>query len=298
MAWTSGHDVSCTASPRALQRSLGGTWLEYACGQQWPLDEQLLTLVGSQQQAPQTCAEMQALLGQHGLVEKRELELAFGTEPIVGWRAWKIAAYSLRDGRVEPRLAAISDRAIWPAGRRYEATCKPGGLYPSRGWHETPWPDCQCGVWALHTREAAEAKAGTDGCFGPVHLWGRVLEFEHGYRAQYAYPKALYFWRRSDGLPAELERLYGVPSYVLASDPRPNPTVRLSFQIDASKLSSLGVSFAEASKAMASIGRALSDSEKGGKALVQLGDVTPRFAPPRERPTLRDALRSKTSPPR
>jgi hypothetical protein len=60
---------------------------------------------------------------------------------------------------------------------------------------------------------------------GEVYLWGKIIEHEHGYKAQYAYPKKLYVGNQcSDGVMGiDIEALasyigfvYGVPIEVNA----------------------------------------------------------------------------------
>lgn len=53
---------------------------------------------------------------------------------------------------------------------------------------------------------------GAPGCpivVGVVALWGRIVEHEHGYRAQFAYPKHVEWGYRCD--PREVARTYGIP---------------------------------------------------------------------------------------
>ena len=107
-------------------------------------------------------------------------------EPILGWRAWKVE---------HGRLYSTVFGTLWPERHRLEATCglggrsSPGGL---RGVHEAPSAGCQCGIYALMAPEDAEylARQITPPdvpAVGRVSLWGRVIETERGYRAQYAY---------------------------------------------------------------------------------------------------------------
>jgi hypothetical protein len=151
--------------------------------------------------------------GECPVCDRPEFELAFDTEPIIGWRVWRIVPFQRRGGVPERRLTALANHAVWTPMMRAEAWCI-GGAPHRAAPHEAPWPDCMCGVWALHTREDAEEKwATTNGelCIGAVALWGRVLEFEHGYRAQYAYPQELIFLGGDGQLAAEVGQLYGVP---------------------------------------------------------------------------------------
>jgi hypothetical protein len=160
-----------------------------------------------------------------------ELELAYTNEPVIGWRAWKTIPFEMRDGTVETRLAAVSGGMFYPPRERMAAVCDrdgPWGDVAPR--HEAPWRDCSCGVWALHDRQAIEqhlASFSRATVFGTVKLWGHVLQFEKGYRGQYAYPDELYVIAGSTGEPSarELSELYGVPVKIV-KDPRPPNSMR------------------------------------------------------------------------
>lgn len=54
---------------------------------------------------------------------------------------------------------------------------------------EPPIKDCKCGIYAANN--IAEAEKYGD-IIGRVALWGTVVVSETGWRAQYAYPQALY----------------------------------------------------------------------------------------------------------
>ena len=87
--------------------------------------------------------------------------------------------------------------------------------------------DCSCGIYAF--KDPADAFKylmqvrdrflcrWTDVALGAVSLWGKVIDCERGYRAQYAYPRHFY-------LPASLVRFmdkisfaYGVSAGIYAS---------------------------------------------------------------------------------
>jgi hypothetical protein len=79
---------------------------------------------------------------------------------------------------------------VWEPGRPLAARCEHG--------HSAPDLDCACGIYAA--RDPAEARrylVGRDEAdvigrvLGQVFLWGRVVEGEHGWRAERAYPAAL-----------------------------------------------------------------------------------------------------------
>ena len=69
---------------------------------------------------------------------------------------------------------------------------------------------CTCGIYAYKTQQGAEwgdNRPETDNhIWGEVWLWGRVVEHEKGYRAQYAYPKSLV---NTGGIARRLAAIYG-----------------------------------------------------------------------------------------
>jgi hypothetical protein len=142
-------------------------------------------------------------------------------EPVVGWRLWQVRPHA--DGH---RLESFTAHHVtWPGGRRLEATCGVhGGFAPAR--------DHECGIYAFRTRELAEdllrryvgirQRYGRDDelpppprparpiALGRVSLWGRILEREHGYRAQYAYPYEVVLLGADDAIARDLRRLYAI----------------------------------------------------------------------------------------
>jgi hypothetical protein len=182
------------------------------------------------QAAAPSRAQLRALMNGSfpGKSPVRELELAFDVEPIVGWRMFLLHSFQRRGGVAELRLASLTGRENWPPRERMTATCSVGrGYGEPPPAHEAPWPGCGCGLWTTRERAAAlhEGKEAGGSVLAEVAQWGRVLEFERGWRAQYAYPLRLIVHnpasadrdrRRAGGPPtaelvAELERVYGVP---------------------------------------------------------------------------------------
>jgi hypothetical protein len=112
------------------------------------------------------------------------------------------------DGEAVGILQSLNG-TTWAPNQAFRAEC---GV---RGAHATiPNRDCSCGVYAFRWRGdmATESCAGIPGI---VALWGTVLEYESGYRAEMAYPAALILSGHLDGAEREsLEkcaRLYRVP---------------------------------------------------------------------------------------
>jgi len=127
--------------------------------------------------------------------------------PIVGYRAWR---------QLEgPLLTSLNVGCeTWPPGEPMTARCvriSPEilGIAPLPE-HQAPDEHCGCGIYALKT-PAINHLYRTDPwpsplVYGEVYLWGKVVEHEHGWRAQYAYPKSLIFlwtrWSEVTGLEA------------------------------------------------------------------------------------------------
>jgi len=126
--------------------------------------------------------------------------------PIVGWRYWCVSKLG------EIRLASLSFPNMlfplfWPPDRPMEAFCfnflyheAPAPLYRTpRGELVTECdPDYPCGIYAFRDEESisgpppmksiSSRRGDITLVCGPVELWGRVIPYEHGYRAEYARP--------------------------------------------------------------------------------------------------------------
>jgi hypothetical protein len=56
-----------------------------------------------------------------------------------------------------------------------------------------PYFSCTCGVYAARTIDhLLQCGYGKFGVHGEAYLWGRVVEHERGWRAEFAYPKSLF----------------------------------------------------------------------------------------------------------
>lgn len=127
------------------------------------------------------------------------LGYAMAGETLQGWRIWRVLPFERLDGTRTVRLCAVGTYGIpklWEPRRPIVAVCS---SFTSD--HEAPWVDHECGIWALKREEDARRRMvswmQTQGgeplgwACGQVSLWGRVIEHEHGWRAQYAYPYAI-----------------------------------------------------------------------------------------------------------
>jgi hypothetical protein len=141
-------------------------------------------------------------------------------EPILGWRLWHVR---LHGGGY--RLESVTRHHVsWPARRRLEAACSAHG-------DEAPSSGHECGIYAFKSRDLAEEllrryigvrqcygreqefpppRRGRPIALGSVSLWGRILERERGYRAQYAYPYELFLLNADDAIARDLRGLYAV----------------------------------------------------------------------------------------
>lgn len=110
------------------------------------------------------------------------LALEVATEPIMAWRAWSLTGR--RDG-TDLLLRPVAGRARpWKPLEAAEAVCKHSRM------HQAPNPDCSCGLHGTHEVEILR-RTRTPAVLGRAALWGRVIEHELGYRAQFAYPQLL-----------------------------------------------------------------------------------------------------------
>jgi hypothetical protein len=115
------------------------------------------------------------------------------TEPILAWRTWTVSGS--RDGTEVHLLPVAGSSKAWPHRVPAHAECG------RRRLHRVPGEDCTCGIHATRSTELLR-RTRDPAALGTVALWGRVLEHEHGYRAEYGYPQrlalvcALCLWRR------------------------------------------------------------------------------------------------------
>lgn len=118
-----------------------------------------------------------------------EPDLPSITTPVVGWRAWQLSW----SGGLLHSLSANGyghGAASWPARRTFVATCH------REKDHISPGPGCSCGIYAGKT-ELQITPSAAEMVWGQVALWGRVLEQDDVYRAQFAYPVRLIYINRA-----------------------------------------------------------------------------------------------------
>lgn len=103
-------------------------------------------------------------------------------EPVEGWRAWRLR----RDGRGELSLVPAFHGVDWPPRQAVRAECQIHGRR-----HRAPERKCSCGLYAIPDAALIGSISDGLGVVGQVSLWGRVVEHEYGYRAEFAYPSRL-----------------------------------------------------------------------------------------------------------
>jgi len=127
--------------------------------------------------------------------------------PLQGYRCWRVD----REGG-QPILRSLYHSTAWPAAGPLQASCE-AATHRLTAWvrhvlsrgavgHAAPTWGCECGIYGCsRLDDAAAIERGSqlprgplgDPCqvVGVVFLWGRVIQHEHGYRAEYARPLKL-----------------------------------------------------------------------------------------------------------
>jgi hypothetical protein len=136
-------------------------------------------------------------------------------EPVVGWRIWNLSEDTAED-MAGPRLwpAGSGGDLAWPPRRPVEARCTIPRWLRTGGAHEPPGLGCRCGIYAATSLDvfARERPAWPPPTVvGRVSLWGRVVDHDRGWRAQFAYPARL---RLVCAMCAWFEPGTGVPAVV------------------------------------------------------------------------------------
>ncbi len=128
----------------------------------------------------------------------------------VGFRRWRVSASG--------ELVGLRVPHVW-AGCQQTAVCRGidgigfGNCAPLRVWpgHRAPSLRSRCGIWA-HRQPIRECRCGdpgsaAHGVVGAVRLWGRYVEHETGWRAEYARAVALV------DFTGRLDPSYDLPRY-------------------------------------------------------------------------------------
>lgn len=140
-------------------------------------------------------------------------------EPIVGWRQWNFMYPHF--------LANLGNDTIYVPREKIEAHCEQystiGTLVLRKDHSEqAPHLTCMCGIYAYKEkprllREIRNIYSGLRLVYGEINLWGKVIEHEDGYRAQFGYPKRLWCTPAIEPLAGWIGYVYGVPCEVMPS---------------------------------------------------------------------------------
>ena len=136
-----------------------------------------------------------------------EVDPSLYIEPTVAWRKWLVDE---EDGL----LRSLYKDVVWLPMHKTEAHCyrDRGQLIAGGRCSTAPNPRCVCGIYAVkqedevhrfgRARESLAAAAPsprTLTVIGTVSLWGRIIETDRGYKAEYAYPYELHVIRDPGG---------------------------------------------------------------------------------------------------
>ena len=126
------------------------------------------------------------------------------TEVIVGWRAWRLVTWKLWKPKCEVQLESIVYPMLWHPAQPVQGKV---GLGLPSGVH----------AWQTHAQclehKELYGSYSRDWLIGEVSLWGHVIKHEHGYRAEFAYPRRLIVpecLRERGDIVGDLRRTYGV----------------------------------------------------------------------------------------
>ena len=177
-----GGSSGAQGIPSAAAQQALGSALQAAAASGLGRGNPQIQFMIAQQQAQQVLAQ------QHlAKAAQKSLPKVLTMGEILAWRCWEIKGF---------RLRSYSRDTIW----------EPGAIM--NGDPENPAQ----GIHAYKERTIAHQECGTQHLFGQVHLWGRVIEHELGYRAEFA---------KIVGLEhGDLAKIYGVEALVA-----PKPTL-------------------------------------------------------------------------
>jgi len=125
-------------------------------------------------------------------------------------------------------LANLGNDTIYVPREKIEAHCEPYStpgtlvLRKDHSEQQAPHLTCMCGIYAYKEkprllREIRNSISGLRLVYGEINLWGKVIEHEDGYRAQFGYPKRLWCTPAIEPLAGWIGYVYGVPCEVMPS---------------------------------------------------------------------------------
>jgi hypothetical protein len=158
--------------------------------------------------------------------------------PVTGYRIWYVPLQPIL------QIRSYWIQTEWRPFQKVEAECRnhmscvcAGEFWTStkREPEEEFACSCSAGIYAWRTfdqgfemyMDEVEKMFGMDApepttnrvCFGKVYLWGKMIECEKGFRAQYAYPAGFYY--TADNTRA-LAAMYSVPLLTIKDHHEPH----------------------------------------------------------------------------
>jgi hypothetical protein len=133
-------------------------------------------------------------------------------EAIVGYRVWRVFRDEHDGAKGALRLASAHyGKIVWEPG------------VPMTGVIDAARPQRREGIHA-YSDASGMISGSVRPCLqgrelivaGTVSLWGEVIVYEHGYRAQFAYPRQLSWTSGDPKLLQELATIYGCEVYASA----------------------------------------------------------------------------------
>jgi len=148
-------------------------------------------------------------------------------EPIIAYRVWDRTERGLLGGKgvthtwipKQPEVAMCRAQGggwMFNDPEQAHVVCDRSGVW-SRA--SAPVAGCTCGIYALKNEADLwqQFHGGEIDVWGSVKLWGRIIEHDTGYRAEFAYPDRLHV--RGREFAARVADLYGCD--VIAEPRRP-----------------------------------------------------------------------------
>lgn len=148
---------------------------------------------------------------------------------LIGYRAW---VYNFIGPQYDlcPISMSTSYAASYVQQTKMIATCYRTGIYAPFGSSWPPCPispgnDCSCGIYAVKSFRLVFDYVVEHPwyVFGKVALWGKVIEHEKGYRAEFAYPLGFYEdigISRANGIVQNFANAWGVEILPLPTEMR------------------------------------------------------------------------------
>jgi len=136
-------------------------------------------------------------------------------------------------------LANLGNDTIYVPREKIEAHCEQYStigtlvLRKDHSEQQAPHLTCMCGIYAYKEKPRLLREIGNSISgfiphrqsleriarlvYGEINLWGKVIEHEDGYRAQFGYPKRLWCTPAIEPLAGWIGYVYGVPCEVMPS---------------------------------------------------------------------------------